>query len=58
MKFLVTGGAGFVGSHLCEDLIKKGNTVIVLDNLSTGRLENIKHLKKIRFINCDLSKKG
>ena len=58
MKFLVTGGAGFVGSHLCEDLIKKGNTVIVLDNLSTGRLEKIKYLKKIRFINCDLSKKG
>lgn len=38
---LVTGGAGFIGSNLCEDLLKQGNTVVCLDNLSTGNRENI-----------------
>jgi len=56
MKTLVTGGAGFIGSHLVENLVKAGHSVIVLDNLSTGRLENISHLrKKIKFIKCDIS---
>jgi len=41
---LVTGGAGFIGSHLCHRLIEQGNKVICVDNLSTGRLENIKDL--------------
>ncbi|MBM3251222.1 MAG: NAD-dependent epimerase/dehydratase family protein [Candidatus Omnitrophica bacterium] len=41
MEFLITGGAGFIGSHLAEELINNGHRVIVLDNLSTGRLENI-----------------
>ena len=44
MKYLVTGGAGFIGSHVCDALIKRGDSVLVLDNLSTGNLMNIKHL--------------
>jgi len=43
-RVLITGGAGFIGSHLAERLVKEGNTVIVLDNLSTGSRENIEHL--------------
>ncbi len=46
MKILVTGGAGFIGSHLAEQLFKKGHTVFILDNLSTGSMDNIKHLLK------------
>ncbi len=45
MKSLITGGAGFIGSHLCEELIAREEEVFVLDNLSTGTLDNIKHLK-------------
>jgi UDP-glucose 4-epimerase len=45
MRFLITGGAGFIGSHLTERLIERGDHVSVLDNLSTGSLENIEHLK-------------
>ena len=44
MKTLVTGGAGFIGSHLCEALLERGDDVVALDNLSTGRRENIGHL--------------
>ncbi len=44
MRVLVTGGAGFIGSHLCEYLINKGFEVLCLDNFYTGRKENIKHL--------------
>ena len=59
IKYIITGGAGFIGSHLVEKLIKKNKKIIVLDNLTTGRLENIKRFKKkIRFIKCDISKKG
>ena len=42
---MVTGGAGFIGSHLCESLLEKGYHVVAVDDLSTGRLENIQHLQ-------------
>ncbi len=45
MKALITGGAGFVGSHLAEALLKAGHSVMVIDNLSTGSMDNIRHLK-------------
>jgi UDP-glucose 4-epimerase len=45
MRVLITGGAGFVGSHLAEALLDRGDEVFVLDNLSTGSIENITHLK-------------
>jgi UDP-glucose 4-epimerase len=45
MRYLITGGAGFIGSHLSEALIARGEEVIVLDDLSTGSVENIRHLK-------------
>ncbi|MBI3945561.1 MAG: GDP-mannose 4,6-dehydratase [Armatimonadetes bacterium] len=45
MKILVTGGAGFIGSHLTELLLHEGHTVTVIDNLVTGRSENLQHLK-------------
>ena len=45
MKALITGGAGFVGSHLAEALLARGEEVFVLDNLSTGSIDNIEHLK-------------
>ena len=46
MKYLVTGGAGFIGSHISDSLIKRGDQVVVLDNLSTGNRKNIEHLLK------------
>ena len=46
MQALITGGAGFIGSHLSESLLQQGHHVHVLDNLSTGSIENIEHLKK------------
>jgi UDP-glucose 4-epimerase len=47
VKALITGGAGFVGSHLAERLLKDGHDVLVLDNLSTGSIDNIAHLKPV-----------
>jgi UDP-glucose 4-epimerase len=46
MKVLITGGAGFIGSHLCEKLLNAGNQVTALDNLSTGKYDNVVHLKE------------
>ena len=45
MRYLITGGAGFIGSHLAERLLERGDHVALLDNLSTGSMENIRHLK-------------
>lgn len=45
MRYLITGGAGFIGSHLSEVLLERGENVFVLDDLSTGSVENIRHLK-------------
>ena len=59
MKYIITGGAGFIGSHIAERLVKKNKNVVILDNLSTGRIDNIDNFKKkIKFIKCDISKKG
>ena len=46
MKILVTGGAGFIGSHLCEYLLDKGHEVICIDNFFTGNKKNVQHLLK------------
>ncbi|MCW2667006.1 MAG: NAD-dependent epimerase/dehydratase family protein [Frankiales bacterium] len=46
MRALITGGAGFIGSHLADALLARGDSVILMDNLSTGRLENIEHLRQ------------
>lgn len=45
MRYLITGGAGFIGSHLCELLLNAGHRVVAIDDLSTGRVENIGHLR-------------
>ena len=59
MNILVTGGAGFIGSHLVEQLLKKKHKISVIDNLSTGRIENLQNFKdRIKFYRFDLSKKG
>ncbi len=58
-KVLVTGGAGFLGSHLCDRLLQQGHHVIAMDNLITGRIENIEHLlmeKSFEFHHHDVSK--
>ncbi len=50
MRVLVPGGAGFIGSHLCEALTARGDHVVVLDDLSTGRFENIEHIAGVECI--------
>lgn len=55
---LITGGAGFIGSHLCEKLLDQGNDVICLDNLFTGRKDNIRHLMdnpRFEFVRGDVT---
>src|SRR5262245_29568549 len=57
-RFVVTGGAGFIGSHLVDRLITEGNQVVVLDNLVTGNAKNLSHLQKeprLELINADVS---
>src|SRR3989338_9719835 len=56
---LITGGAGFIGSHLCDFLLSKGLNVIAVDNLATGDLKDVKHLssnKNFKYIHHDVSK--
>jgi len=58
MRTLITGGAGFLGSHLCDRFIKEGHDVICMDNLLTGNMDNIAHLmghKNFRFIHHDVT---
>lgn len=58
MRALVTGGAGFIGSHLCDALLAEGNSVVAVDNLCTGRRANIEHLRnesRFEFIETDIS---
>jgi UDP-glucose 4-epimerase len=47
MRYLITGGAGFIGSYLCELLLGQGHRVVAIDNLSTGRVDNIAHLRPL-----------
>lgn len=58
VRVIVTGGCGFLGSHLCDALISRGDYVLCLDNLSTGRIENVCHLlehPRFEFTQCDVS---
>jgi dTDP-glucose 4,6-dehydratase len=59
MRLLISGGAGFIGSHLCDRLLADGHTVIVLDNLITGSEDNIRHLNdhpRFQFLNHDVTR--
>jgi dTDP-glucose 4,6-dehydratase len=51
---LVTGGAGFLGSHLCDELLRRGHRVICVDNLETGTLNNIEHIRSPDFVHLNL----
>jgi dTDP-glucose 4,6-dehydratase len=58
MRMVVTGGAGFLGSHLCDRLLAEGHDVVAVDNLLTGNLRNIAHLadeKRFRFVRHDVT---
>jgi nucleoside-diphosphate-sugar epimerase len=54
-NYLVTGGAGFIGSHLAEELVRRGESVRVVDNLITGKRHNLSHLPRVEFIQGDLA---
>ena len=54
-NYLVTGGAGFIGSHLTEELVRRGHAVRVVDSLITGRRQNIAHIPNVEFIEGDLA---
>lgn len=58
MNILVTGGCGFIGSHLVELLISENHNVIVIDNLYSGKLSNLPSTKKLAFHQCDITKKS
>jgi dTDP-glucose 4,6-dehydratase len=57
MRILITGGAGFIGSHLCDFLHREGHEIICMDNLLTGSVENISHIRssKFAFIDYDVT---
>ena len=58
MRIVVTGGAGFIGSHLCDALIRENHCVVCLDNLITGNLSNVEHLfghDRFRFVKHDVT---
>jgi nucleoside-diphosphate-sugar epimerase len=57
-SYLVTGGAGFIGSHLAEELVRRGHHVRVVDSLTTGKRSNLAHLSHIEFIEGDLADKA
>ncbi len=54
MKFIVTGGAGFVGSHIVKKLRQQNHEVVIFDNLNTGKLSNLENIKDISFLNGDI----
>ena len=54
-SYLVTGGAGFIGSHLAEELVRRGHTVRVADSLITGKRRNLEHLPTVEFLEGDLA---
>jgi len=54
-SYLVTGGAGFIGSHLAEELVRRGHTVRVADNLITGKRRNLAHVPGVEFLEGDLA---
>jgi nucleoside-diphosphate-sugar epimerase len=54
-SYLVTGGAGFIGSHLTEELVRRGHTVRVADNLITGKRRNLEHIRGVEFFEGDLA---
>jgi dTDP-glucose 4,6-dehydratase len=51
---VVTGGAGFLGSHMCDELLRRGNRVVCVDNLETGSLANIEHIRSDDFVNLNI----
>ena len=56
MQSIITGGGGFIGSHLAERLVKLKHKVVIIDNFSIGRLKNLKNIKdKIQIINKDIT---
>lgn len=61
MRTLITGGAGFIGSHLADQLVAAGHSVLIVDNLRSGRLENLSHiidLPQVQFVHADITNMG
>ena len=54
-SYLVTGGAGFIGSHLAEELVRRGHRVRVVDSLITGKRRNLDHVPGVEFLEGDLA---